>query len=92
METRKLLAWISMALTPGAENAIILVEGSKDQTYCRHNAPYFNPTPDEIRAAVLEIQAGWTDDERMTRSGAAAREARWRVPRARVLGLAEPEE
>ena len=92
METRKLLAWISMALTPGAETAIILVEGSKDQTYRRQNAPYFNPTPDEIRAAVLEIQAGWTDDERKTRSGAAACEARWRVPRARVLGLAEPEE
>jgi len=91
METRKLLAWISMALTPDAEDAATLMEGSSDQIYHRHNVPYFNPTPDEIRAAILEIQAGWTDEERLTRADPAARQAHWRVPHVRGFGLTEPE-
>lgn len=32
-------------------------------------SPYYVPTPEEIRAACAEIQAGWSDEERAKRAG-----------------------
>lgn len=41
------------------------------------------PTPEEIRAACLEIQATWTRKEEWQRGGHAGR-PRWILPRSRL--------
>lgn len=38
--------------------------------------PRYLPTPDEIRQACIQIQAEWTDEERIYRRTAAAAELR----------------
>jgi hypothetical protein len=43
--------------------------------------PDYEPSPEAIRSAILEIQAGWTDDDRLLRSGKLSQPISWVVPR-----------
>ena len=44
---------------------------------CRSTGMDYMPTPDQIRAACAEIQAGWTEDERERRTCRAYLPQRW---------------
>ena len=49
------------------------------------------PSPQQIRAGCLEIQSGWTDDERRRRSGGLdCGGGRLMTPQCRLYGVAEP--
>jgi hypothetical protein len=91
METRQLLAWIARVLPRDSEE-VDLVEGPKDRLRLRQDMSYFNPSPQEIRAATLLIQAEWTERERLIRAAGSCGPRRWRVPRVRFLGTSLPEE
>jgi hypothetical protein len=91
METRQILAWIARALTRESEE-MDLGEGPKDRLRRREDLSYFNPSPQEIRAATLLIQAEWTERERLVRATGSATSRHWRVPHARFLGISLPDE
>jgi hypothetical protein len=69
-----------------------LAEGPKDRLRLRADMSYFNPSPEEIRAATLLIQAEWTERERLVRAAGSRGLRRWRVPRVRFLGTSLPDE
>jgi len=91
METRQLLAWIAQVLT-GDSDEVEFVEGPKDRLRLREDMSYFNPSPQEIRAATLLIQAEWTERERLVRASGSRGPRRWRVPHVRFLGAFLPDE
>jgi len=91
METRHLLAWIAQVLTRDSDEAE-LVEGPQDRLRLREDMSYFNPSPQEIRAATLLIQAEWTEHERLVRAAGSSGPRRWRVPHVRFLGTSLPDE
>ena len=49
--------------------------------------PNYNPTEAEIREACMEIQEGWTDEERLQRAGRSA--PVWNVPKRRYAPALE---
>ena len=51
---------------------------------CRSTGMDYMPTPDQIRAACEEIQAAWTDAERVKRTCGAYLSPRWEPPAVRV--------
>jgi hypothetical protein len=90
MDTRRLLARMAELLGSDAEGLMNLPEGPKDRLRRRRkDIAYFNPSPEEIRAATLVIQTEWSEHERMVRAGGSAATRRWRVPLVRVLGTPE---
>jgi hypothetical protein len=92
METRLILDWFVQAFA-GATEAVDSHSGLPvRREVVRHGSAVIDPTPDEIRAATLEIQAEWTDGERSVRAGGSGGIERWRVPRVRVVGLPAEEE
>lgn len=80
METRKVLVWIAAALEDPVVRGVSKIHGSYSS---------FDPSPEQIRLACLEIQSNWTERDRMIRSGVSPEEAHWRVPHARTVGLGE---
>jgi hypothetical protein len=92
MDTRPLLARIVEVLTWEARLELDLAEGPKDRLRRREDMSYFNPTPEEIRAATQSIQAEWSEQERMVRAAGSRVLQYWRVPRVRYLGTVPPEE
>ncbi len=80
METRQVLAWLAAVLEESIVCGVSKVHG---------NHSSFDPSPEQIRAACLEIQSSWTERDRIIRSGGSPEQARWRVPRARTVGLVE---
>jgi hypothetical protein len=92
MDTRQLLVRIAEVLNWDSEEELDLAEGPKDRLRRRGDMSYFNPSPQEILAATLSIQAGWTERERMVRAARSCGPRRWRVPQVRILGMSEPEE
>jgi hypothetical protein len=91
METRQLLAFVVQVLASGSEE-LDLADAPKDRLRRREDLSYFNPSPQEIRAATLLIQAEWSDRERMVRASGVRGVRHWRVPHARFLGTSLPEE
>ena len=48
---------------------------------CNGRPPEYEPTPEEIRAACLEIQAEWTDDVRLKRLNKTMHPKAWEFER-----------
>jgi len=92
METRQLLILVAEVLTRSTDEDIDLDQGPKDRLRRRGDMSYFNPSPQEIRAATLLIQAEWTDRERLVRAAGLRGPRRWRVPHVRFLGTSLPDE
>jgi hypothetical protein len=44
------------------------------------------PTPEQIRAECRDIQAGWSERERLTRAGVFGRVMHWAAPEAHLPG------
>ena len=91
METRQLLAFVARVLASESGETDV-VEPPKDRLRRRGDLSYFNPSPQEIRAATLLIQSKWSERERMVRASGARGVRHWRVPHARFLGTSLPEE
>ena len=89
MTTRTVLAWIAEWDAWDAE-ATATVFDERRRTGQEH-APHHLPSAEEIHAAILEIQAGWTDRERRCRLVGKWRPQPWRVPRVRSSGISEPD-
>ncbi len=92
MDTRRLLARMAELLLSDADQSMDLPEGPRDRLRRRKDMAYFNPSPEEIRAATLVIQTEWSEHERMVRAAGSIRTQRWRVPQVRILGAGEPAE
>jgi len=78
METRELI-----------KRLVALWEGDSDQEKSQQTddaasrqprRPDYEPSPEAIRSALLEIQAGWTDADRLLRSGKSGQPICWVVP------------
>jgi hypothetical protein len=87
METRLILDWFVQAFAGAPDTAEFQSGLPRHRGFARHGSAAIDPTPEEIRAATREIQAAWSDRERIVRAGGPAASERWRVPRVRVVGL-----
>ena len=92
METRLILELFAQAFAGAPETADSHSRLPRRRRFAPNGSAMIDPTPDEIHAATLTIQAEWSDRERIVRAGGAAEYARWRVPRVRVLGLPAEED
>jgi hypothetical protein len=91
METRLILDFFVQAFADADVAACCPLSLPNRECPHRPNA-VIDPTPDEIRAATLEIQSTWTDRERDVRAGRLGALKHWRVPFVRVSGLVCDEE
>jgi hypothetical protein len=92
METRLILDWFVQAFANATETADSHSGPPQRRDFARHGSAMIDPTPDEIRAVTLEIQAEWSDSERSVRAGGVGASERWRVPCVRLVGLPVEEE
>jgi hypothetical protein len=92
METRHILDWFVQAFADATEAVDSHPGAPRRRDFAGHGSAMIDPTPDEIRAVTLVIQAEWSDRERTARAGGVGAAERWRVPRVRVVGLPAEEE
>ena len=84
MTTRTVLTWIAEVAAWEARGAALPAATAETQYVHRENGPHHIPSPDEIRAAIQEIQAGWSEKERLSRIVGKSRPTAWKVPRVTI--------
>jgi hypothetical protein len=91
MTTRTVLAWIAEVAAWEAQGASHPATGTGRQPVPHENRTNHNPSPEEILAAIQEIQAGWSDRERLSRVVGRPRPKRWSIPHVRSADIGEPD-
>lgn len=80
METRTVLAWLAGVFEPQIDPTSATPAPSSRYSHV-------DPTPEQIQQACREIQANWSDRDRVVRAGGDPDSAGWQVPRVRVEGV-----
>ena len=91
MKTRTFLAWIAEVAVWEAKATAIPAAAAVPPPIRPENGPLFNPSPDEIRATIQEIQAGWTERERLSRVVGRSGPKAWKVPWVHTSAVADPD-
>jgi len=91
METRTVLTWMAKVAAGEAEGAALPEMAAGPLTACPKSGAHYNPSPDEIRTAIQEIQAGWTERERLSRLVGKSCEQSWKVPWVHTPDDARPD-
>jgi hypothetical protein len=83
METRELFKRIVALLDD--DEAVALTQAVNGEAPARQpRKPDYEPSAEAIRSATLEIQAEWTDDDRLIRSGRRSPASSWIVPNVKL--------
>jgi hypothetical protein len=92
MTTRSVLAWIAQSGAWEAEKFARIPLNAGSETVRPENRSYHLPSADEIRAVTREIQAGWSEAERLSRLVGGGSTENWTVPAVKTAGVTEPAE